>query len=174
LSYLYSLEIKSKRVVLFVSNYKLLWEEKQIVSKIKSCFTIKKKKWSINDIFLIISLTICGCLFNSWKNCSQEHCRAYKYGSTFVKKLKINSIKHWTVIIFLKALNWWLDALRTISRVVFIACYGLGFWLLSFQATWAFLYFRRLLEASRSLEGRCLKASAPRSQEPPLRAPQPF
>jgi hypothetical protein len=58
--------------------------------------------------------------------------------------------------------------------VIFIVCYGLGFRLLGSQATGIFVYFRRFLEVSRSLEGRCLKASAPESQEPFLRAPEPF
>jgi hypothetical protein len=53
-----------------------------------------------------------------------------------------------------------------ISRVVFIACYGLGFRLLGSKATGVFVYFRQFLEVSRSLEGRCLKASASGSQEP--------
>ena len=61
-----------------------------------------------------------------------------------------------------------------LSREIFIACYGLGFRLLGSQATGVFVYFRWFLEVSRSLEGRCLKARAPRSQEPLLRAPEPF
>jgi hypothetical protein len=56
-----------------------------------------------------------------------------------------------------------------LSRVVFIACYGLGFRLLGSQATGVFVYFglfRRPLEASRSLMRRRPLGGAPGLRNP--------
>ncbi|KEH26616.1 transmembrane protein, putative [Medicago truncatula] len=46
--------------------------------------------------------------------------------------------------------------LRVFSREVFIAFYGLGFWLLSLQVIGVFVYFGRFLESSRGLNGDLL------------------